>query len=96
MPRLQYTKNQESQLKGGVQLDVCPGNGTRYDLTAMLDRNGGVIVCWPIMGWMYRYFWNGDNNASIIKQLGRAGCQNEYDLEAIHGIMDNWFKGVIQ
>lgn len=96
-------KDKKRQLEGGVNLDVQPGNGTRYDIIAMLDPNGGVLVCWPITGWTYRYFSREKGYApnegfmqSEIKQLGRDGCRNEYDMEAIKTIMDNWFEDVIQ
>ena len=69
----------------------------------MNDPNGGVLVCWPITGWMYRYFAREKGYApsegfmpSEIKQLGRDGCRNEVDMQAIKSIMDNWFDGVIQ
>lgn len=96
-----------NELKGGVNLDVEPGNGTRYDIVAILDPNGGVLVLWPIMGWMYRYHAAykstsmfedvaTQHHPSEIKQLGRDGCKNEHDLKAIKQIMDNWFNGVKQ
>lgn len=84
---------QRRRLEGGVHFDVQPGNGTRYDLIAMLDPYGGVLIAWSITGWLYRYY-PGDE--SEIKQLGRDGCRNEHDLAAIKQIMDNWFYGVKQ
>lgn len=89
-------EKRKNELKGGINLDVQPGNGTRYDIIAMLDPNGGVLVCWPITGWMYRYFPTEEDYQSKIKQLGRGGCINEFDMEAIKTIMDNWFEGVKQ
>ena len=81
------------ELEGGVNFDVEPGNGTRYDFVAINDPNGGILICWPIMGYMYRYF---ARKQSEIKQLGRDGCRNEHDMKAIKQIMDNWFNGVKQ
>lgn len=89
-------EERKNELKGGINLDVQPGNGTRYDIIAMLDPNGGILVCWPITGWMYRYFHREEEYPSEIKQLGRSGCINEFDMEAIKTIMDNWFEGVKQ
>ena len=90
-------QDQRRLLNGGVWLDVQPGNGTRYDLVAMLDPNGGVLISWPITGWIYRYYPGCDDDVpSEIKQLGRDGCRNEFDLKAIHQIMDNWVEGVKQ
>lgn len=84
------------ELNGVVNVDVQPGNGSRYDLLIMDDPNGGVLVVWRIMGWMYRYYPQKPNEESEIKQLGRSGCINEYDMKAIHQIMDNFFDGVEQ
>lgn len=94
------------ELEGGVNFDVQPGNGTRYDFLAINDPNGGVLICWPITGYMYRYYESYISksmfedferfNESEIKQLGRDGCRNEHDMEAIKQIMDNWFNGVNQ
>jgi hypothetical protein len=94
-------------LEGGVHFDVQPGNGTRYDLIAMLDPYGGVLIAWSITGWLYRYYESytstsmfedvgTQHHPSEIKQLGRHGCRNEHDLAAIKQIMDNWFNGVKQ
>ena len=88
---------QRRMLEGGLHFDVQPGNGTRYDLIAILDPYGGVLIAWSITGWLYRYYeaCHGDV-PSEIKQLGRDGCRNEHDLAAIKQIMDNWFNGVKQ
>lgn len=94
--------DQKRELKGGVHLDVEHPNGTRYDMIAMLDPYGGILVAWSVMGWLYRYFPRKKGYApnegfmpSEIKQLGK-GVKNKYDLAAIKEIMDNWFDGVKQ
>lgn len=89
-------KQRKIELNQVVNIDVQPGNGTRYDLLLINDPNGGVLICWSIMGWMYRYYPYEPGVESEIKQLGRKGCINQFDLEAIHRIMDNWFDGVKQ
>ena len=98
---------QRRRLEGGVHFDVQPGNGTRYDLIAMLDPYGGILIAWSITGWLYRYHEaytstsmfadvGTQHHESEIKQLGRDGCRNEHDMAAIKQIMDNWFAGVKQ
>lgn len=91
------------ELEGGVDFDVQPGNGIRFGLTAINDPNGGVLICWHITGYMYRYFPREKGYApnegfmpSEIKQLGRDGCINEHYMKAIKEIIDNWFDGVKQ
>ena len=92
-------EEKEQELKRTVHLDVEHANGTNYDLVAMLDPYGGVLVAWPVMGWLYRYFPRKKGYApnegfmqSEIKQLGR-GPKNKYDRSAIKEIMDDWFEG---
>lgn len=92
---------EKRNLKGGLNVDVQPGNGTRYDLVLMEDPHGGIIVVWTITGFMFRYFrampdFERESEIKVLSKRYDHLTQTQPDVIAIRQICDlviskGWF-----
>lgn len=70
-------------------IDSQPGDGTRYDLVVCKDPHGGWLIVWPVMGEVWRGFYDGE-----VKTLSKD--VNPYSKKAIERIWEQFlYMGLI-